>query len=341
MYVMSRGEGAVYSVSTNVNFTNVGACISGSSCTLVTAAACAALPGTYLGDNHVCPPPGACCHGHNCTLAFAVTCASSGGIFQGASSVCADYTQGAGGAFEDISGSGAATTITTLGDDDSVSIPIGFSFTHFGNTYTSVRVGANGYLSFSGGDGAESWVPRIGDAMEPNDLIAGLWTDLSPQVAPGSVKYEVRGSGSSHRLIVQWTNVSQFTTAAPIDANTFQIVLFEGSNSSEVHLGDLNNPSTTPLPPYQTGIENIDGSQSKNVATASIVDNATFRFAPTPNPCACLGDINNTGTITVQDIFDFLSFYFANDPRADINHSGAVTVQDIFDFLSAYFAGCA
>jgi len=54
----------------------------------------------------------------------------------------------------------------------------------------------------------------------------------------------------------------------------------------------------------------------------------------------CLADYNCTGTITVQDIFDFLADYFAGAPKADVNGSGTLTVQDIFDFLSAYFSGC-
>jgi hypothetical protein len=55
----------------------------------------------------------------------------------------------------------------------------------------------------------------------------------------------------------------------------------------------------------------------------------------------CIGDFNCSGTVSVQDIFDFLAAYFAGDPRSDVNGSGAISVQDIFDFLSAYFAGCA
>lgn len=55
---------------------------------------------------------------------------------------------------------------------------------------------------------------------------------------------------------------------------------------------------------------------------------------------ACRADFNGVGGVTVQDIFDFLVVYFANDPRADVNGVGGVTVQDIFDFLVAYFAGC-
>jgi len=55
---------------------------------------------------------------------------------------------------------------------------------------------------------------------------------------------------------------------------------------------------------------------------------------------ACPADVNGDGNLSVQDIFDFLAFYFSNDPRADVNSSGSLTVQDIFDFLMLYFAGC-
>jgi DNA-binding beta-propeller fold protein YncE len=54
----------------------------------------------------------------------------------------------------------------------------------------------------------------------------------------------------------------------------------------------------------------------------------------------CPADFNHSGGASVQDIFDFLTAYFSNDPRADVNHSNAVSVQDIFDFLGMYFAGC-
>ena len=59
-------------------------------------------------------------------------------------------------------------------------------------------------------------------------------------------------------------------------------------------------------------------------------------------PC-CEADYNQSGGITVQDIFDFLSGWFAKNPNANItgNGAGAPTVQSIFDFLSAWFAkGC-
>ena len=44
--------------------------------------------------------------------------------------------------------------------------------------------------------------------------------------------------------------------------------------------------------------------------------------------------------LDVQDIFEFLTAWFAADPRADFNGVNGITVQDIFDFLTAWFAGC-
>ncbi|MCC6320970.1 MAG: hypothetical protein IT438_05970, partial [Phycisphaerales bacterium] len=49
--------------------------------------------------------------------------------------------------------------------------------------------------------------------------------------------------------------------------------------------------------------------------------------------CRC--DWNESGVVSVQDIFDFLASYFAGN--GDFNQSGASSVQDIFDFLGCYF----
>ena len=54
----------------------------------------------------------------------------------------------------------------------------------------------------------------------------------------------------------------------------------------------------------------------------------------------CAPDFNCSGSVTVQDIFDFLAAWFSADPRADYNGAGGITVQDIFDFLAGWFAGC-
>jgi hypothetical protein len=66
-----------------------------------------------------------------------------------------------------------------------------------------------------------------------------------------------------------------------------------------------------------------------------------FRLNITTSALPCPADINGSGGLTVQDIFDFLAAYFGNLPASDFNNSGSISVQDIFDFLAAYFAGCS
>lgn len=53
----------------------------------------------------------------------------------------------------------------------------------------------------------------------------------------------------------------------------------------------------------------------------------------------CAADFNGSGGVTVQDIFDFLTAWFAGSPTADFN-GGGLSTQDIFDFLNAWFVGC-
>lgn len=51
------------------------------------------------------------------------------------------------------------------------------------------------------------------------------------------------------------------------------------------------------------------------------------------------GDFNGSGSVSVQDIFDFVSHYLAGDRAADCDMDGHLAVQDIFDFFAAYFGG--
>lgn len=54
----------------------------------------------------------------------------------------------------------------------------------------------------------------------------------------------------------------------------------------------------------------------------------------------CAADINRSGSVTLQDLFDFLALYFSSAAAADFNGDGISSVQDIFDMLVAYFSGC-
>ena len=73
--------------------------------------------------------------------------------------------------------------------------------------------------------------------------------------------------------------------------------------------------------------------------TGGVWDANSGFWHPYNIPCAI--DFNGSGMVTMQDLFDFLTAFFAHSPTADFNASGQVTVQDLFDFLLAWFAGCA
>ncbi len=82
-----------------------------------------------------------------------------------------------------------------------------------------------------------------------------------------------------------------------------------------------NNPATQPL-----------------IAILSLHDPDLYDgLLPVPG---CIGDFNNLNGLTIQDIFDFLSAWFAGDPRADFDGQGGPQIADIFAFLTAWFAGC-
>jgi hypothetical protein len=49
-------------------------------------------------------------------------------------------------------------------------------------------------------------------------------------------------------------------------------------------------------------------------------------------------DWNQSGGLSVQDIFDFLSSWFAGNGDFDLN--GTLAPQDIFEFLNCWFGGC-
>ncbi len=67
-----------------------------------------------------------------------------------------------------------------------------------------------------------------------------------------------------------------------------------------------------------------------------------------PGGPVCIADFDQSGTVDVTDLFDFLDVWFIQtgsppplgSPNADTNNSGGVEVLDLFLFLDAWFAGC-
>lgn len=74
--------------------------------------------------------------------------------------------------------------------------------------------------------------------------------------------------------------------------------------------------------------------------TDSSVLEVLCSMALQPSATSCRADTDGSGAVTLQDLFDFLRFWFDLNGRADIDLNGSVTLQDLFDYLTAYFEGC-
>lgn len=124
-----------------------------------------------------------------------------------------------------------------LGDDEmSQRIPLGFSFLYFGETYDSVEVSSNGFVSFgnlSGNSLCCNGVPL--DGLRAPPTIFGLWTDLAPHYDITNPQSPVFPTGNprfatitlpdgKREFVAQWSAVSEFFNG---QLNTFEIRIRE------------------------------------------------------------------------------------------------------------------
>jgi len=276
-----------------------------------------------------CVPLGACCTGVDCTIATEAECDLVSGVFGGDGSACPTvYTpEVCMNPFLDIEQTG---TDLELGNDDAIEIDIGFDFRFYGETHSRVVVSSEGYLNFGEVAPTTPNVP-IPSATPPNALVAPLWDDFSPGVA-GSVTVETLGTAPDRRLIVQWTSVPRFQQA---DVNTFQAVLFEGSNCIEFRYQVFS--AAVSSNDYTVGVENHAGDAGTAIDPLSLAPGGCVRLCPItdpgdcvpPPPPGCEGDANGDGVVDFDDITAVLSNWLTAGPEGDANGNGIVDFDDL------------
>jgi hypothetical protein len=142
--------------------------------------------------------------------------------------------------------------ITTNGtvaaqSDDIVTGPydLGFSFPYYGQTYTSVMVGSNGYITF-GDQSVTLYPPCPPNTGIPNGVVYVFGTDLFPTA--GQCKYYADAAGQ--RFIVSWDNCPHFG-GSPIF--NFQVIL-DANGGVTLNYGTMGGTDAV------IGVENADGS---------------------------------------------------------------------------------
>ena len=173
---------------------------------------------------------------------------SGGPDFYGYYWTDSNEAEGPSYAWEDISIVGSALGL--LDDSYSDALALGFDFDFYGNTFSTVRVVSNGFLSFT--DLSTDWSnDDIPTTSEPNNLVAVCWDDLSPNIS-GEVYY-YQDSG---RFIVQWDNVPHYNSG---ELFTFQVILnADNSMLFQYHTIGLDNSATV-------GLENATGENGMRI----------------------------------------------------------------------------
>ncbi|MGH9869967.1 MAG: S8 family serine peptidase [Candidatus Polarisedimenticolia bacterium] len=143
----------------------------------------------------------------------------------------------------------AGTLIAHLNSDNQNSgpVPIGFPFPFYGNTFTTVNVTTNGFLSFTSLAFTRGNGPLPSDRLPPN-LLAVFFDDLH-FAGGGRAYYHNDGS----RFIVQWNDVDRDPAEdAPRDHLTFQAILYPNGYILYQYL-TLDGPRTSATVGIQDG----------------------------------------------------------------------------------------
>ena len=121
---------------------------------------------------------------------------------------------------EDVHSSGVATD-----DGIDVDVPLGFSFSFNGTSYTEVDIDSNGYLVF-GNDSKSVYTNEALPQSDKSQSIYPYWDDLNVAKG-GTIRYGTLGSGENIHFIVSWENVPQFPSTG---AYSLQVILYKNGS---------------------------------------------------------------------------------------------------------------
>ena len=139
-------------------------------------------------------------------------------------------------------------------DDGFESFDLGFAFPYFGQSFTSVFVSSNGFITFGEGSDQYDNYALPGTDMPANE-IAAFHTDLNPG-ASGDIYY----LNEADRTIIQYENVARYNGTGTV---TFQIVL-KNDGAIELRYKDLPTMAND----VTVGLQNASREQGLTIAYA-------------------------------------------------------------------------
>ncbi len=111
-------------------------------------------------------------------------------------------------------------------DDSSTMVPLPFDFTFYGETYDSVTICTNGWVSF-----VSTWMADfrnwdLPSPLGPPTLIAAFWDDLK-DIYDDTLDMFYWYDSPGHRFIVEWSRVQNRFTGVANREETFELILYD------------------------------------------------------------------------------------------------------------------
>jgi len=192
-----------------------------------------------------------------------------------------------------VSGTGTAGPV---GDDVTMNVPLGFSFTFFGTSYTNASISTNGFIELNNGAPSGSAGCCSGqllpNASTPNAVIALDWMDLNTN-SGGTIDYF--NLTSPNRFVVRFNSVATFGATGTVSG---EIILYQNTGAVEIHNTSISTTGTT----QTQGIEDANGSAAYAVtgrnASAWTATNDAYLFMPnSANPTWTPGGANAASVV--------------------------------------------
>lgn len=197
--------------------------------------------------------------------------------------------------FTDISSTG--TRILAGTDDAVAAAPIGFSFSFYGASFSTLFASTNSLLTFGAGNANFVNQPLSAELTPNVPTIAVLWDDWQFfQTGTDAAYHQTVGAPGNRQFIAQWNLAQGFATSP--SSVTFQAVLFEGSNDIQFNYldvvsGDFRNNGASAT----VGIRNNDGQFLQWSHNQAVIRNGqSIRISsssaiPEPGTFALLGSL--------------------------------------------------
>lgn len=258
----------------------------------------------------------------------------------------ADSNEVGGPVFNWIDITGIGTEVMGFADDNSVPlIPMGMNFQYYWITFSEIKIGSNGWLSFDDvGNVAHCFPTTPSPGGAADNLIAPFMTDLnfSGNNNPGQVFYY--NDAMNEQFIISFIDVPRWINANPdfIGSNTFQIILSAMDNSItfqylDVDQANFDNTAGC-LSDLEIGFENNTGNIGLEILNDQVpADNLAIKIT---YPGVPLIDIEDPAPIWNQNDENKAVFALADEDFSLITHvrnTGNVDTTSAIDVTMAVF----